>query len=109
MLVIAVASVPVRHPGEAPFVTRAARGWETPRELVVRLVTDAEVVQGDLVQEVLPIELSTVQRAEEIPGRLPPGSRLGTPSVWRWMPHQIGTLMSFDTGFDQRPDLEQLS
>jgi uncharacterized protein len=94
------------------------------------LVTDAEVLQEVLhryhsinrpdaiqaafdvllavVQEVLPIELPTVQRAKEVMAAHPGLSARDAIHLAVMDAHGIRRLMSFDTGFDRRGDVERL-
>jgi uncharacterized protein len=95
------------------------------------LVTDAEVLQEILhryraiqrtdaiqpafdvllavVDAVLPIELDTVQRAKEILAAHPRLSARDAVHLAVMDSHRIRTLMSFDSGFDERPDVVRLS
>lgn len=94
------------------------------------LVTDAEVLQEvlhryhaisrpdaiqpafdlllSLVADVLPIELATVQRAKEVMASHPRLSARDAVHVAVMDLHAIKQLMSFDSGFDVRPDIERL-
>lgn len=94
------------------------------------LVTDAEVLQEVLhryhaisrpdaiqpvfdlllsvVADVLPIELATVQRAKEVMASHPRLSARDALHVAVMDLHGIKQLMSFDSGFDVRPDIERL-
>lgn len=94
------------------------------------LVTDAEVLQEVLhryhainrpdaiqaafdvllavVQQVLPIELPTVQRAKEIMAAHPGLSARDAIHLAVMDAHGIRRLMSFDAGFDRRSDIERL-
>lgn len=94
------------------------------------LVTDAEVLQEvlhryhainrldaiqpafdlllGLVSDVLPIEITTVQRAKEVMSSHPRLSARDAVHVAVMDLQGIKQLMSFDTGFDVRRDLERL-
>jgi uncharacterized protein len=117
--------------GAHPHKDGARRLLESAAARQETLVTDAEVLQEILhryrairrteaiqpafdvvlavVQEVLPIELATVQRAKEILAAYPGLSARDSVHLAVMDLHQISTLMSFDAGFDQRPGLERLS
>lgn len=62
-----------------------------------------------VVEEVLPIELATVQRAKEILAAHPALSARDAVHLAVMDAHQIRSLMSFDAGFDARQDIERLS
>lgn len=62
-----------------------------------------------VVQEVLSIELATVQRAKEVLAAHPALSARDAVHLAVMDAHQIRSVMSFDTGFDVRQDIERLS
>lgn len=62
-----------------------------------------------LVVEVLPIELATVQRAKEVMSSHPRLGARDAVHVAVMDLHGIKQLMSFDSGFDVRLDLQRLS
>ncbi len=96
-----------------------------------RLVTDAEVLQEILhrysaiarpeaiqpafevllgvVDEVHPVELADVQRAKEILLGVKGVSARDSIHLATMERHGIGTMMSFDTGFDSYPAVRRLS
>jgi len=95
-----------------------------------RLVTDAEVLQevlhrysaiGNLaaiqpafevllgvVDEVFPVELADVQRAKEILLGVKGASARDSIHVATMERHDVGTIMSFDRGFDAYPAVQRL-
>lgn len=114
-----------------PHKDRARRLLETAVARQQSLVTDVEVLQEILhryrainrpeaiqpafdlllgvVQEVLPIELDTVQRAKEVLAAHPTLSARDAVHLAVMDTHRIRSVMSFDTGFDVRQDIERVS
>lgn len=118
--------VGAEHPNKAV----ARRLLESAVARSQTLVTDAEALQEVLhryhaisrrdaiqpvfdlllsvVADVLPIELATVQRAKEVMASHPRLSARDALHVAVMDLHGIKQLMSFDSGFDVRPDIERL-
>lgn len=114
-----------------PHKASARRLLESAVARSETLVTDAEVMQEILhryraigrpeaiqpafdllsrvVAEVLPIERSTVMRAQEVLSSHPQLSARDAVHLAVMDLHGIRQLMSFDRGFDVRSDIERLS
>jgi uncharacterized protein len=130
-LILVDSNIPMYLIGaEHPHKDASRRLLESAIARQETLVTDAEVLQEVLhryhainrpdaiqaafdvllavVQEVLPIELPTVQRAKEIMAAHPGFSARDSIHLAVMDAHGIRRLMSFDAGFDRRGDIERL-
>ncbi len=131
-MILVDSNVPMYLVGAAhPHKATARSLLESAVARQVPLVTDAEVLQEILhryravrrpaaiqpafdvllavVDQVLPIELGTVQRAKEIMTTDAALSARDAVHLAVMEAHGIDRIMSFDAGFDRRPGVQRLS
>ncbi len=130
-MILIDSNIPMYLVGAAhPHKVTARRLLESAVSRSETLVTDAEVLQEilhryhainrpeaiqptfdlllGLVADVLPIEVATVQRAKEVMTSYPRLSARDAVHLAVMDLHEIKQLMSFDGGFDVRPDIQRL-